>query len=160
MDTEALESLRGETDIRRIIDYVFAQRIPFNQLIGLELAGLGREEASFRFPMREELVGNFVRRTLHGGVISAALDVTGGVVAFLGVLAHLGDKPLEERLARFSRLGTIDLRVDYLRPGTGRYFVSKGFLLRTGRKVAVARMELENDAGRLIAVGTGTYIVS
>jgi acyl-coenzyme A thioesterase PaaI-like protein len=31
--------------------------------------------------------------------------------------------------------------------------------MRTGRKVAVTRMELHNDEGVLVAVGTGTYIV-
>jgi len=31
--------------------------------------------------------------------------------------------------------------------------------MRTGKKVTVARMELNNDSNRLIAVGTGTYIV-
>jgi acyl-coenzyme A thioesterase PaaI-like protein len=31
--------------------------------------------------------------------------------------------------------------------------------MRTGKKVAVTRMELHNDEDLLIAVGTGTYIV-
>jgi acyl-coenzyme A thioesterase PaaI-like protein len=31
--------------------------------------------------------------------------------------------------------------------------------MRTGRKVAVTRMELHNDERVLVAVGTGTYIV-
>ena len=32
-------------------------------------------------------------------------------------------------------------------------------IMRTGKKVAVTRMELHNDEDLLIAVGTGTYIV-
>jgi acyl-coenzyme A thioesterase PaaI-like protein len=31
--------------------------------------------------------------------------------------------------------------------------------LRTGARVAVTRMEMRNDADKLIAVGTGTYTV-
>ena len=31
--------------------------------------------------------------------------------------------------------------------------------MRTGNRVSVVRMELENDQKQLIAVGTGTYIV-
>ena len=57
-------------------------------------------------------------------------------------------------------MGTIDLRVDYLRPGLGQSFSAKGFVLRTGRKVAVTRMELHNDKDLLIAVGTGAYSIS
>ncbi len=69
---------------------------------------------------------------------------------------HAGDEEIRERL---SKLGTIDLRIDYLRPGRGAAFRAEAVLLRGGNKVAVARMELYNDSEELIAVGTGTYLV-
>jgi len=46
-----------------------------------------------------------------------------------------------------------------LRPGRGLYFIATGSVLRSGRKVAVTRMELHNDEDILIAVGTGCYLV-
>jgi uncharacterized protein (TIGR00369 family) len=58
----------------------------------------------------------------------------------------------------FADFGTIDLRVDYLRPGWGRQFLASGTVLRAGRRVAVTRSELHNDEGVLVAVGTGAYI--
>jgi uncharacterized protein (TIGR00369 family) len=82
------------------------------------------------------------------------------LVAFLGVQRKLRGKPVDEILERFTRIGTIDLRVDYLRPGTGQAFVARGFPLRTGNKVTVTRMELFNDSDELIAVGTAAYTVS
>ena len=57
------------------------------------------------------------------------------------------------------RISTIDMRVDYMRPGKGDHFFSTGTVMRTGRKVAVTRMELRNQDDLLIAVGTGAYIV-
>ena len=60
---------------------------------------------------------------------------------------------------RFARLGTIDLRVDYLRPGRGTEFIATAHIIRAGSKVAVARMELHNEEGTHIAFGTGTYLV-
>ena len=60
---------------------------------------------------------------------------------------------------RFSRVGTIDLRVDYLRPGLGDFFIGTGSIIRAGNKVTVVRMELHNNEEQMIAVGTGTYIV-
>ena len=63
-----------------------------------------------------------------------------------------------ERMARLSKLGTIDLRVDYLRPGRGEGFKATAVLLRSGNKVAVVRSELHAVDGTLIAVGTGTYL--
>lgn len=62
-------------------------------------------------------------------------------------------------MERFSRLGTIDLRVDYLRPGRGNEFIATAHIIRAGSKVTVARMELHNEEGTHIAFGTGTYLV-
>lgn len=146
-------------DLIGFVEAIFAERIPFNNLLGLHVSSISDERASFGFDMRDELVGNFLRHTLHGGVISSTLDVTGGLVAFLGVLRRMRDRSEEEKLERFSRLSTIDLRVDYLRPGVGRHFEATGYVLRTGNRVAVTRTELHNDEASLIAVGTGTYMV-
>lgn len=139
---------------------IFVERIPFNRVLGIEVLSLDHDQPEIRFAMRPELVGNFSRGMLHGGVISSVHDLTGGLVAFLGVQQKLKDRPLAERIERFARIGTIDLRVDYLRPGLGEWFVCKGKPLRTGNKVAVAHMELFNDGGEMISVATGAYTVS
>jgi uncharacterized protein (TIGR00369 family) len=65
-----------------------------------------------------------------------------------------------DKIARnIAKVGTIDLRVDYLIPGQGRSFFASASIMRIGNKVAVTRMELHNDRNLLIAVGTGTYII-
>jgi len=149
-----------EAKLLAIIRESFVERMPFNRILGLDVLSLHHEQAECRFAMRPDLVGNYVRNILHGGVISSVLDVTGGLVAFLGVQQKLKGKPVEEILERFARIGTIDLRIDYLRPGSGEWFLARGFPLRTGNKVAVTRMELFNDKQDLIAVGTAAYTVS
>lgn len=148
-----------DDDILAYVEEIFGDRIPFNRLLGLRFELIDDETARLRFDMRDALVGNFVRGSLHGGVISSSLDVIGGAVAFLGAIKRMRLKSLERELERFGNLGTIDLRVDYLRPGLGRHFVATGYVLRTGSRVAVTRMELHNDEQRLIAVGTGAYVV-
>jgi uncharacterized protein (TIGR00369 family) len=65
----------------------------------------------------------------------------------------------EEIIRRLLDVGTIDLRVDYLRPGKGDSFTATGAVMRMGYKVAVVRTELHNDRDVLIAAGTGTYII-
>ncbi|MBF0106658.1 MAG: thioesterase family protein [Deltaproteobacteria bacterium] len=139
---------------------IFTNKIPFNKVIGLKIRLTDDQQASIEFKMTPKLIGNFYKKSLHGGVISSVLDVTGGIVAFLGVLDKIKNRPNKEKLDRFSKLGTIDLRVDFLRPGVGKYFKSTGYLLRTGSRVAVTRCELHNDENKLIAVGTATYVVS
>ena len=149
----------AEHEILSMVHSVFSQ-IPFNRVLGITIEELSVGSAHLKFQMRDELVGNFIRGTLHGGVISSALDVTGGLVAFSSLAERLKKQSLEERIDRLSRMGTIDLRVDYLRPGVGSYFVATGYVLRTGSKVAVTRMELHNDEHLLVAVGTGAYVVA
>ena len=133
--------------------------LPFNKLLGLQIVSLDHDRPKIRFDMRPELIGNTYQNILHGGVTSTVLDVTGGLVAFSGLVKNLANIPVEDRMARFAKVGTIDLRIDYLRPGKGKWFEATGYPLRTGNKVAVARMELHNDTGDLIAVGTGAYLV-
>ena len=149
-----------ETELLAAIHEIFAERIPFNRVLGINVVSLDHDSPEVHFEMRPDLVGNFNRGILHGGVISSVHDLTGGLVAFLGIQQKLKDRPLQERIERFSRIGTIDLRVDYLRPGLGKWFSCRGRPLRTGNKVAVAHMELSNDAGELISVATGAYTVS
>ncbi len=142
-----------------LLKEVYEEHMPFDRLLGIQVETLSLDEVRVRLDMREELVGNFVRNILHGGVISALLDLTGGLVATVELLKHLEGANLEEVSSRLAKIGTIDMRVDYLRPGQGQYFVATGTVLRKGSKVAVVRTELSNDRKVLIAAGTGTYLV-
>lgn len=137
---------------------IFAEEIPFNRALGFEFEIDEDGRPLLRFEKKPEMVGNFVRGNLHGGVISSCLDVIGGFAAFCALLERMDpeEQPAEEV---FGRMGTIDLRIDYLRPGFGRHFRAEAYVLRVGRKVAVTRMELHNEARELVAVGTGAYIV-
>ena len=60
---------------------------------------------------------------------------------------------------RLQKLGTIDIRIDFLRPGRGNSFTATAQVIRKGKKVAVTRMELHNEEGLEIALGTATYLV-
>lgn len=141
------------------VHIIFEELIPFNKLLGLKIESLEKEKVRMKTRMRDDLVGNYAKGILHGGVISSILDVTGGITALMGYLDQLKGLPREEVMKKFKKLGTIDLRIDYLRPGTGTCFISTGTVLRTGKKVTVTRMELYNDSDQFIAAGTGTYIV-
>ncbi len=143
----------------QLLKEITEEKIPFNKLIGMKIETLDLDNIGIRFEMSPELVGNFTRGNLHGGVISSVLDVTGGMVAWTGIMKKMEGQSFDEISERFNKIGTIDIRVDYLRPGLGEYFIATGSILRTGNKVSVTRMELHNDKGILIAVGTGTYVV-
>jgi acyl-coenzyme A thioesterase PaaI-like protein len=70
------------------------------------------------------------------------------------------DETLEKRLERFNRHCTIDLRIDFLRPGIGEGFVIHAEALRVGAKVGNARMEFRGLDGKLLSTGTAAYLTS
>jgi uncharacterized protein (TIGR00369 family) len=131
---------------------------PFVELLGLNFEPTEDDGIAVSVAMRDDLTIN-PGGPLHGGLISAIMDVIGGSVIAWGLKKDIIGLPLEEQAKRLSRVSTIDLRIDYLRPGRGKLFTATGSVMRTGRKVAVARMELRNEEQTLIAVGTGTYSV-
>jgi uncharacterized protein (TIGR00369 family) len=146
-------------DFFTLLKNLYEERLPFNKMLGIQVVKISFDDLCVRLDMKAELVGNYVKGILHGGVISSLLDLTGGLIASVGVLKRMLDCHHDEIKKRFMRISTIDLRVDYLSPGKGKYFLTEGSILRIGNKVAVIRTELKNDNSVLIAAGTGTYIV-
>lgn len=140
--------------LQALMRKVMEEHIAFNKLLGLKVESFDAEAPKLRFEMRPELVGNPARQILHGGVISATLDVAGGFAIMLSLAAEMTGIP-----TAFPNMGTIDLRVDYLRPGRGKYFVATARIVRKGKRIAVTHMELHNDEGELIATGGAAYVV-
>ncbi len=137
---------------------IFEEMITFNQVLGLKITSITPERVSGAIAMRPELVGSPNR--LHGGVISASLDAMGGLAVMAAIGARHMDEAPAQRLHRFGKLGTIDLRIDYLRPGIGEHFELHAEVLRLGSRVATTRMEFRGADGKLLSTGAGAYIVS
>lgn len=133
--------------------------MPFNQLLGLNITKFNHHESELRFFWQEKLVGNPMQKILHGGVTATALDLVGGVVAAANIIVQLKDHSPESIEKSMRKLSTIDLRTDFLLPGRGEEFIATATIIRSGSKVAVARMELHNEKNDHIAFGTGTYMV-
>lgn len=144
---------------RRLIGEIFVYHMPFNRALGLELDRLESDYAEISLANQTMLVGNSAQKILHGGVIASVLDVAAGLVCVTSALTRQDSITEEELRQRLSRMGTIDLRVDYLRPGRGERFIASSSLLRGGNKVSVARVELHNDVGVHIASATATYLI-
>ena len=148
MNQENDDSLKGLRDN--------ISKLPFHRFLGLSPESFDIENGCIRFDMRDELVGNTHFRILHGGVIASILDTEGAfVMAIDGAWRTETGSPTNPPILKG---GTIDLRIDYLRPGKGEHFVASGTVLRLGNKVGVVHTELRNEQDELIATGTGTYL--
>lgn len=141
-----------------ILKQIFHE-VPFNKTLGLKLHTLTPHETSIHFASRDEHIGNFLHGILHGGVISAILDAAGGVVAMASIIhKHPKTTNPTELAALIGKCSTIDLHINYLRPGRGETFIAKAYMVKSGSKIIFMRMELINQDNELIASGTGTYL--
>jgi len=136
-----------EESFKQLAQY-WNQAMPFNKLLGLEITQFNSQESTVSIAWHDKLIGNPEQKILHGGVVAAA-----------NILTQLPELSPEIISHSLSRLSTIDLRTDFLRPGRGENFVATAKIIRSGSKVAVARMEMHNEKGDHIAFGTGTYMV-
>jgi uncharacterized protein (TIGR00369 family) len=95
-----------------------------------------------RLPYRPEFRRAPDEPGYHGGVIAALIDLAG----------HAAVAILVGRM-----VPTVDLRIDYLRAAPGTDLIARGKVLRAGRSIARADVEISDEANNLIAVGRGTY---
>jgi uncharacterized protein (TIGR00369 family) len=157
----AVASTSFEPEFARPLAQMFEEHVVFNRVLGLRITRIEAERVEALVPMRPELIGHFTAERLHGGVISAALDAMGGLAVMAAIGARHMDEPPLQRLGRFAKLGTIDLRIDYLRPATGAAFSCDAEVMRLGSRVASTRMQFRKaESGLLLATGSAAYIVS
>jgi uncharacterized protein (TIGR00369 family) len=117
---------------------------PFIRFMDLRLQAVDTATGTvtMRMPMRPEFERMAGTGQFHGGPIASLIDTVGdfGVSVLLG-----GGVP------------TINFRVDYLRPATGAFLEATATVRRLGRTVGVVDIDVTDAAGRLCAIGRGTY---
>jgi len=116
---------------------------PFNAFLNLEVvtADPEKREVVVRLKMRPEFERLAGTGQWHGGPIAAAIDIVGdyGLAMLLG-------KPLP----------TINLRVDYLRPGKDTLTLVAR-IRRSGKTVGVVDVDVLSESGELVAIGRANY---
>jgi len=95
-----------------------------------------------RLPYQPHLSRAPDEASYHGGVIATLIDLAGHAVVAV-------------RIGRMAP--TIDLRIDYLRPADDSDLTATATLIKAGRSVARADIEITDAQGRLIAIGRGSF---
>jgi len=123
--------------------------IPFNKVLGIRLVTCDPGRVELEIPWRDELIGDPLKPAIHGGVISALADVAGGMAVWSAL-----ENPVQ-------RVSTIDLRVDYLRPGRLESLFAEGHVLRVGRSVGVVDVRVfhASASGETVATAKGVYAI-
>jgi uncharacterized protein (TIGR00369 family) len=139
---------------------IYEDKIVFNHWMGLKIVSIQSTGIVAHLTMKPDLVGHFAYNRIHGGVISAALDAMGSLAVMAAMAAKHMDETPAKRLERFTRHSTIDMRIDFLRPGIGDEFVIHAEAVRVGARVGNARMEFRAADGKLLSTGAAAYLTS
>jgi uncharacterized protein (TIGR00369 family) len=132
-----------------VLRQVAEELIPFNKFLGVRAVRMEPGLVELEIPWREELVGDPMKPAVHGGVISMLADTAGGMAIW-----SMLENPLQ-------RVSTIDLRIDYLRPGRLEALLAEAVAVRVGRSVGVADIRVfhPSSRGETVATGKGVYAV-
>ena len=126
---------------------------PANMIFGLPMAmaesfllkgeAIGNDRARVRMPYQKQFTNS--RMDMHGGAIATLLDVG------LSCAARAHD-PLRYGVA------TVDLTIHFMAPAAGDV-VCTSVCERRGKSLSFVRGELRDDAGKLLGMATGTFML-
>jgi len=122
--------------------------MPHNTALGLRAVDIDEGVVTVELPYQDKLVGNPDTGVLHGGALCATLDATCG----LAIIAKMED---------LTRIATIDLRIDYLRPATPhKSVICRAECYKLTRHVAFARASAYQDTpADVVACAVGTFAI-
>ncbi|MFW5926104.1 MAG: PaaI family thioesterase [Myxococcota bacterium] len=123
--------------------------VPHNAALGLRAVDCGPGWATLELPYDDKLVGNPETGVLHGGAVTSLIDATSGMSVFMALM-----KP--------TRIATLDLRIDYLRPATpGQGVLARAECYKVTRQVAFVRGVAHHaeDPDDPIASAAGTFMI-
>jgi uncharacterized protein (TIGR00369 family) len=123
---------------------VFERRASLNQFMGLEILEASHDGVTMRLRLRPEMMNPF--GSVHGGATAALIDSAAGSAIAAGCA------PDSDRI-----MGTIDMQVHFLERAKGDALIARGRMVRAGRAVAIAQVDVHDDAGTLVALGTATF---
>ena len=123
------ESLATRTREERLAALLAAT--PYMRFLGMT-ADLAGDEMTAVLPFSQHLVGNVMLPALHGGVLGAFLEMT--------ALCQL---VVREPLRRQPK--TIDVTIEYLRPGRAQTTYARADVRKVGRRIANVHVEAWQD---------------
>jgi len=134
---------------KKIFTDVVENKIPMAKFIGVKVLEIEEGFVKLLFPYREEFIGDPRTKRLHGGYTATAIDLAGGVASMTYMSSPDDD------------VATIDMRIDYLRPGRAKDIIAIGKVLSKRRRSIVTEMTIYHpeDETKTIAIGRGVFSI-
>ncbi len=138
-----------EDFVKKIFIDVVENKIPMAKFIGVKVLEINEGYVRLSFPYREEFIGDPRSKRLHGGYTATAIDLAGGVAAMTYMTSPEDD------------VATIDMRIDYIRPGKAKELIAEGEVLSKRRRTVVTEMTIyhTDEKDKIIALGRGVFSI-
>ncbi len=135
--------------IKKLFIEIVEQNIPMAKFIGVKVLEIEEGYVKLLFPYREEFIGDPRSKRLHGGYTATAVDLAGGVAAMTYMTSKEDD------------VATIDMRIDYIRPGKARDIIAEGKVISKRRRSIVTDMKIyhSDNSEKIIAEGRGVFSI-
>ncbi len=115
-------------------------RAPIKKAFGMEISYDADGNACFELPYNENF--DHALNGVHGGVFATLLDNAG----WFTVAPHYD-----------TWIATVEFQVRLLEHVKQEKLISTGKLVRLGKRIATAEMQVHTASGRLVATGAGTF---
>ena len=140
------------------------EQVPYVGWLGISFERKG-DELTATLEFAEKVVGNPMLPAIHGGVTAAFLEAAATMELAWSMLwdeiesGRIDAAALTpETMPRLPK--TIDLTVDYLRPGLPRDAYARARVVRSGRRYASVQVETwQDNRDRLFAAATGHFLM-
>ncbi|TBL75974.1 PaaI family thioesterase [Paenibacillus thalictri] len=119
-------------------------RSPFRDLLGIKEEHIGEGTAVLSMNVVTDLLQN--QGVVHGGAIASLIDTGIGTAVY-------------STLRNDQHSVTIELKINYVRPGRGKQLVCKSEIVHRGGTISVGRADVFDDENRLVATGTATFYI-
>lgn len=113
--------------------------------MGLIVVEASAGQIRLKSPWREEFISNPDHRFAHGGILATLLDTAGSYA-----VATLLGRPAQ----------TVDMRVDFLRPGFESELSVAANVLHFGRTLATVDASVCSGENRILATGRMVFLTS
>lgn len=131
-----------------LIQHAIEQLVPIHKALGIEVSEITEEKIVLKLPYSGMVIGDMRSNRWHGGILSLAMDVAGGM-AGVTTFTSFDD-----------RITTVDIRVDYLAAPAAEDLYVEGEIVRLGNRIMVSKMKaFHKDSTEILAEGKGVYYI-
>ena len=116
----------------------------YEHSLAIKVVRKHRDGVTVECPLREELLNS--NGVLHGGVTASIADEAAWHALLHEYKGH-------------TEMTTTELKVNYLRPMTGKKVLARAYVLRAGKTLGVTRVDLFDSQKKLSAVAVVTYML-